>query len=70
VKNVLIVKSTEVEVKPFILDDFICQHETGTQYGSVSKKEIKQLAKKIGLDYTDDQIHFAKKIITAYLAQK
>jgi hypothetical protein len=70
VKNVLLVKSTEVEVKPFILNDFICQHETGPQYGAVSKKEIKQLAKEIGLGHTDDQIHFAKKIITAYLAQK
>jgi len=70
VKNVLLVKSTEVEVKPFILDHFIGHHEIATQHGSVSKKEIRQLAKEIGLDHTEDQIRFAKKIITAYMAQK
>ncbi len=69
-KNVQLVKNSEVEVKPFILDDFICYHETDTQHDPVSKKEIKQLAKEIGLDHTDDQIRFAKKIIAAYLAKK
>jgi len=38
--------------------------------GKVSKKELKSLAKKLSLDYNDEQIEFTKKLITAYLAHR
>ena len=69
-KNVEVVKAAEVEVKPFILSDFIHNSVSNDSFKAVSKKELKMVAKKAGLVYTDDQIQFAKKIITAYLAQR
>ena len=69
-KSVEVVKAGEVEVKPFILSDFTTHTQSNDSMKTVSKKELKNLAKKIDLEYTDDQIQFAKKIITAYLAQR
>jgi len=70
VKNVTIVNGSEVEVKPFIVDDFMDRKKVNIRQNTVGKKEINRLAKEIGLDPTEDQIDFAKKIISAYLAQK
>ena len=69
-KNVEVVKASEVEVKSFILNDFMHNSVSNDSIKAVSKKELKIVAKKAGLHYTDDQIQFAKKIITAYLAQR
>ena len=69
-KNVEVVKASEVEVKSFILNDFMHNSVSNDSIKAVSKKELKIVAKKAGLPYTDDQIQFAKKIIIAYLAQR
>ena len=69
-KKVEVVKADEVEVKPFILDDFI-QHEVQqSMMNKVTKKELKNLADKLGLVYDDAQIVFTKKLLSAYLLGK
>ena len=69
-KNIEVLKSSEVEVKPFVLSDFTYHEETRNSEKSISKKALKRLAKKAGLTHTDDQIDFAKKIIAVYLEQR
>lgn len=69
-KKVEVVKANEVEVKPFIVSDFIQSKEKTDRIGKVSKKELKSLAKEIGLDHSDDQIQFTKKLIETYLAKR
>jgi len=69
-KHIEVVKAGEVEVEPFILNDFIHHAETRKSEKNISKKALKHLAKKTGLTYTDDQIQFAKKIIAVYLEQR
>ena len=69
-KNIEVVKSCEVELKPFVLSDFTHHEETRNSEKSISKKALKHLARKAGLTHTDDQIDFAKKIIAVYLEQK
>ena len=60
------VKADEVEVKPFLLKDFTQAIETHSSMKKVTKKELKNLAESLGMKYTDEQIGFAKKLITAY----
>jgi len=69
-KKAEVVRADEVEVKPFILDDFI-QHETQhSLMNKITKKELKHLADDLGLVYDDSQIIFAKKLLNAYLLGK
>jgi hypothetical protein len=63
---VTVVKADEVEVKPFLLQDFIQIKEIDSSMKKVSKKELKNLAESLGMTYTDEQIIFTKKLITAY----
>ena len=60
------VKADEVEVKPFLLKDFTQVKEIPSSMKKVSKKELKNLAESLGMKYTDEEIGFAKKLITAY----
>ena len=69
-KKVEIVKSSEVEIKPFILNDFIQKKEQVIKAEKVSKKVLKQLAKELGLKYNDEQLQSAKKLFEAYLAKR
>ena len=72
-RKVEVLKAGEVEVKPFILDDFVSnsvqevKQETGKK---VNKKELKNLAKEIGLNYSDDEIQAIKKLIEVYEAKR
>jgi len=65
------VKKSDVEVKPFSLDDFTQDNEQVMVYdGSmkkVTKKMLRSLADEIGLTYEDADINFTKKLMTAYL---
>ena len=69
-KKVEIVQSNEVEVKPFILDDFIQDKEQRSMMDKVTKKELRKLADDLGLAYDDAQIVFTKKLLNAYLLGK
>jgi hypothetical protein len=64
-----VIKASEVEVKPFVLDDFIQSKAKSSSMEKISKKELKSLAEKLGLDYNDAKIEFAKKLMTAYLCK-
>ena len=66
-KKVAVVKTDEVEVKPFILDDFIPHQAAYSSMKKVTKKELKYLAEDLGLAYDDAQIVFAKKLMNAYI---
>jgi len=69
-KKIVVVKSSEVEIKPFIVSDFTQSKEKTGRSEKVSKKELKRLAKEIGLDHNDEQIQFTKKLIENYLAKR
>ncbi len=69
-KKVEVVKANEVEIKSFTVSNFTQKRENTDSIEKISKKTLKNLAKEIGLDYNNDQILFAKKIIEAYLAKR
>ena len=69
-KKIIVVKSSEVEIKPFIVSDFTQIKKKTDRSEKVSKKELKRLAKEIGLDHSDEQIQFTKKLIEIYLAKR
>ena len=69
-KKVEVVKAEEVEIKPFIVSDFTQAKKKTGRSEKVSKKELKRLAKEIGLDHNDEQIQFSKKLIEIYLAKR
>ena len=69
-KKIEVVKAREVEIKPFIVSDFTHNRENIHRIEKVSKKELKRLAKEIGLGHSDEQIQFTKKLIEAYLAKR
>lgn len=69
-KRVEVVKVNEVEVEPFILDDFTQHKVAHSVMKKVTKKELKNLADDLGLAYDDAQIVFAKKLLSAYLLGK
>jgi len=66
----LLVKASEVEVKPFVLDDFTQDKATHGSIKKVTKKELRTLADDLGLGYEDSDIVFTKKLMTAYLNKK
>ncbi len=66
-KKVAVVKADEVEVKPFILDNFIPHKAAYSSMHKVTKKELRNLAEDLGLAYDDAQIVFTKKLTNAYI---
>jgi len=66
-KRVSVVKANEVEVRPFLPEDFTQDKEIHSSMKKVTKKELKNLAESLGMKYTDEEIGFAKKLITAYM---
>jgi len=69
-KKVNIVKNSEVEVKPFNLEDFTQDKERLASMKKVTKKELKTLADSLGLAYSDKDITLSKKLLNAYLAKR
>ena len=69
-KRVEVVKASEVEVTPFVLEDFTENETERVVSEPVSKKELKSLAKELGLVYDDEQIIFTKKLINAYIKKR
>ncbi len=64
------VKPSEVEVTPFVLQDFTAKDTETVSSELVSKKELKLLAKELGLAYDDEHIAFTKKLINAYMKKR
>ena len=69
-KKVEVVKPSEVEVTPFVLQDFTVNDTEITVSEPVSKKELKLLAKELGLAYDDEHIAFTKKLINVYIKKR
>jgi hypothetical protein len=69
-KKAEVVNVKEVEIKPFNVSDFTHSKENLLHIENVSKKELKRLAKESGLQYSDREILFSKKLIEAYLAKR
>jgi hypothetical protein len=78
-KEVKVVKSSQVKVRPFILQKFIQSKEMHASMNynvkkdnfvkKVNKKELKNVADSLGLSYDDVQISFSKKLLNEYLKQ-
>ncbi len=69
-KRVEVVRANEVEVTPFVLEDFTTSDSMSVVFEPVSKKELKSLANELGLAYDDAQIAFSKKLINAYIKKR
>ena len=69
-KKVEVVSINEIEVKPFILNDFTQNEASTATMKKMTKKELKDLAGSLGLVYDDAQIVFSKKLFNAYLTGK
>ena len=69
-KKVLVVKAEEVDIKPFHLENFTRNETKSSVTQKVTKKELKSLAKRIGLSYSDEEIVSVKKLIEAYMAKR
>ena len=75
-KSVSVVKGSKVSIKPFLLKDFLSKgfsndaskrKKSTITSEKVTKKSLRLLAEELGLDYSDKEIAFTKKIMTAYL---
>lgn len=66
-KKVMVVKSSEIEMKPFVLDHFIQDKEPYGTMNKISKKELKEVARELGLEADDSHLVFAKKVLNAYI---
>ncbi len=69
-KTAKIVKAGVLELKAFELSHFMQTKVVLNTEQSISKKEIKALAKALSLDADDEKIIFTKKIMTAYRAKR
>ena len=69
-KKILLIEANEVEVKPFYLKNFNQETTDSIRSKRVTKKELKILAKKIGLEYSDKEIALIKKLMEAYMAKR
>ena len=63
----MVVKENEVKSKPFVLDDFTVDKEETVSMKKVTKKERKTLAKELGLNYDNESLLFARKLLNAYI---
>jgi len=62
-KKVAILDIKDLDIEPFSLDKVLSQ----SSIKEVSKKEIKELADELGIEYESTHISFAKKILNVYL---
>jgi len=69
-KKVELLRASEVEVKPFNMSDFIEAEPKSPVSVKVSKKELKRLAKELGMLHSDETLLFAKKLLEAYMAKR
>ena len=65
-KKVLLVSADEVNIRPFELATFIQRPKEKEQQVKVSKKVLGNVAKELGLHYSDEEIRNIKKVIEAY----
>jgi len=65
-----VVKSSEVKIENFNLDDFIQDKESRATIMTITKKELRKLADSLGLEYVEKDIAFSKKLLNAYLAKR
>jgi len=64
------VKSFEVKIEKFNLDDFIEDKKSRTATMKTTKREVRKLADSLGLDYTEKDIVFGKKLLNAYFVKR
>ena len=69
-KKIEVVSVNEIEVKPFVLNDFTQNEASLATVKKMTKKELKELAESLDLVYDDTHIVFAKKLFNAYLTGK
>ena len=68
-KIVHVVQASSVTVEAFHLETFLpMQKQQTTQ--KITKKMVKKIANRLELNYSESEILFAKKIMTAYLKDR
>ena len=66
-KYITIVKKFEVNLQPFVLNDFSIKKEKNSTMKKMTKKTLKALANDLGLDYDEANLNFAKKLFNAQI---
>jgi len=66
-KKIYIVKDSEVEVNPFILEDFTRDKILSISKIKTSKKALRKCAKELNLEYDEACLSFAKKMLDAQI---
>lgn len=73
-KTIEIAKGCDFEIKPFVLESFTQDEASGVSMyeirEKITKKELKDVANDLGLEYDNTDIIFAKKLLNAYLRGK
>lgn len=69
-RKIEVVHIGDIKAKTFLLDEFTQNEVTCANIKKITKKELKDLANKLELEYSDAQIVFAKKLLHAYLTGK
>ncbi len=69
-RKVEVVRAEEVEVKPLDLREFTVEDVQSSMLKKVSKKELREIAERLGLSYDDAQITFAGKLMNAYMKKE
>ena len=65
-KSIRVVSFSSVQAKPFRLEDFVEKENSMCANHTISKKILKKIATNLGLEYTNEQIEFTKKVMMAY----
>ena len=69
-RKIEVVCGEEVETKPLDLREFTVQYVENGMWKRVNKKELREIAERLGLSYDDAQITFAKKLMNAYMKKE
>jgi len=69
-KKIKVVSADSIAIRPFVLTTVSQDEVWDATMKKISKKELKDLAEQLGLEYDDRHIVFAKKLLNAYLIGK
>ncbi len=68
-KEAVVAEGSEIEIVSFRIEDFMKDEAKSVTIEKITKKEIKHMAKEMGLSVDDEKLAFAKRIVNAYITR-
>ena len=68
-KEAVVAEGFEIEIVPFRIENFMKDEAKSVTIEKITKKEIKYMAKEMGLSIDDEKLAFAKRIVNAYITR-